>query len=243
MDSHITQKEEGRELLELLREQLYAPYPGERENAARRLATFGPLALEALADLEIKVRDPSNGVRDAARLALLKIQRQSAAAPRPKWKDRDRNKGLTAPAFLLEHYRSEIEAGTLTTAMLQVVDRQLYNAMRNRRRSQTVSYSRQQGRMRAEKPVSEEALADIRAALVDIKAQMSSIGGSNVLKTEIGTDISQIELETERPAPRKSALKIFLESLRDNLAKAAGAAATASIVIIGGILAKYFGLF
>jgi hypothetical protein len=68
--------------IDQLRKQLYASYPGDREKAARRLADLGPLALAALSDLETRTKDPSNGVRDAARAAIT-IMGQ-AASPTPK---------------------------------------------------------------------------------------------------------------------------------------------------------------
>jgi hypothetical protein len=87
-------------------------------------------------------------------------------------------------------------------------------------------------------------LNEIRATLVDIKAELPKLAVSNALKAEIGSDISQIEVEAERPTPRRRVVKIFLESLRDNLAKAAGAGGAAALVAaIGGLLTKYFGLW
>jgi hypothetical protein len=96
----------------------------------------------------------------------------------------------------------------------------------------------------AEEAVPDAALAEIRTILAEIKAQLPAITTSNALKAEIDTDITQIEVETERPSPRRQFVKIFLESLRDNLAKAAGAGAAAALVAtLGGILEKYFGVF
>lgn len=110
-----------------------------------------------------------------------------------------------------------------------------HDALRQRQRARRVS---------PDEALSDAALAEIRGALAEIKAQLPAIVTSNALKAEIDTDIKQIEVETERPAPRRQIVKIFLESLRDNLAKAAGAgAAAAAVATVGGILAKYFGLF
>lgn len=110
-----------------------------------------------------------------------------------------------------------------------------HDALRQRQRARRVS---------PDEALSDAALAEIRGALAEIKAQLPAIVTSNALKAEIDTDIKQIEVETGRPAPRRQFVKIFLESLRDNLAKAAGAgAAAAAVATIGGILAKYFGLF
>jgi hypothetical protein len=86
------------------------------------------------------------------------------------------------------------------------------------------------------------ALADIRAALADIKDKLPTITASNAVIAEINADILQIEVETERPNPRCSVVKTFLESLRDNLAKAAGAGVAGSLFLLGGLLAKYFGV-
>jgi hypothetical protein len=70
---------------------------------------------------------------------------------------------------------------------------------------------------------------------------------SNSAKAEIAADIDQIEIETDRPTPRRRFMKIYLESLRDNLAKAAGAATAAGAVtlvaLVGGLLVKHFGMF
>jgi hypothetical protein len=79
--------------------------------------------------------------------------------------------------------------------------------------------------------------------LETIKAQLPALTVSNTVKTEISADIVQIEVETDRPTPRPRFLKLYFESLRDNLAKAAGAGtATALIAAVGGLLAKYFGV-
>ena len=91
-----------------------------------------------------------------------------------------------------------------------------------------------------DEPLPNAALAEIRATLAEVKAQLPAIVTSNALKAEIDTDIKQIEGETERPAPRRQFVKIFLESLRDNLAKAAAAGLVAAV---GAILAKFFGVF
>ena len=49
-----------------------------------------------------------------------------------------------------------------------------------------------------------------------------------------------------RPVPRRRFLKLSLESLRDNLAKAVGTAAAggigALVTLLGEVLAKHFGL-
>jgi len=96
----------------------------------------------------------------------------------------------------------------------------------------------------ADEPVPEAALTEIREALAEIKAQLPAMATSNALKSEIHADIVQIEVETERPSPRRRFMAMYLESLRDNLAKAAGAGTVAALVTaVGGILAKYFGVF
>jgi hypothetical protein len=91
-----------------------------------------------------------------------------------------------------------------------------------------------------DEPLPDAALAEIRATLAEVKTQLPAIVTSNALKAEIDTDIKQIEVETERPAPRRQFVKIFLESLRDNMAKAAAAGLVAAV---GAILAKFFGVF
>ena len=97
----------------------------------------------------------------------------------------------------------------------------------------------------ADESISADALSEIRALLVKISAQLSTMRASNTVKTEISIDISQIETEVERPTPSRSLLKSFLERLQerlqDHLAKAVDAGVTAALGILGGILAKYFG--
>ena len=85
-----------------------------------------------------------------------------------------------------------------------------------------------------------EALVEIREAIADIKSQLPRVVTSNVVKAEIESDIIQINTELDRPTPRRKFLKTFLESLRDNLAKAAAASLVAGI---GAIIAKYFHVF
>jgi hypothetical protein len=94
----------------------------------------------------------------------------------------------------------------------------------------------------ADDGVPDTALSEIRAVLAGIKNQLPTITASNTVMVEINADISQIEVETERPNPRRSAVKTFLESLRDNLAKAAGAGVAGSLLLLGGLLAKHFGM-
>jgi hypothetical protein len=77
--------------------------------------------------------------------------------------------------------------------------------------------------------------------LAEIKDKLPTITASNAVIVEINADISQIEAETERPNPRRSIVITFLESLRDNLAEAAGAGVAGSLLLLGGLLAKYFG--
>lgn len=96
----------------------------------------------------------------------------------------------------------------------------------------------------ADEPIPATALIEIREALEAIKTRLPDISVSNAVKSEIYADISHIEIEAERPTPRPLLMKLYLESLRDNLAKAAGAGTAAALVAaVGGILAKYFGLF
>ncbi len=88
--------------------------------------------------------------------------------------------------------------------------------------------------------IPEAAFAEIRVVLQEIKTQLPAISVSNAVKSEIHADIAQIEAETERPTPRRRFIRTFLESLRDNLAKAA---ATVLVAAVGAILAKFFGVF
>lgn len=95
-------------------------------------------------------------------------------------------------------------------------------------------------------PMCAAALADIRAVVSKISAELPTLTLSNSEQVEIVADIKQIEAETERPVPRPRFIKLYLESLRDNLAKAAGAATAGGLVtlaaLVGGLLAKHFGL-
>jgi hypothetical protein len=91
--------------------------------------------------------------------------------------------------------------------------------------------------------ISEAALEEIRKAIIEIKSQLPTVTATNVVKAEIESDIVQITTEVERPTPRRKTIKVFLESLRDNLAKAAGAGVPALIAAVGAILAKHFNLF
>jgi hypothetical protein len=92
----------------------------------------------------------------------------------------------------------------------------------------------------SEEPMSDPALIEIRDALAEIKSQLPAIATSNVIKAEIVSDIAQIDTELERPTPRRKFLKTFLESLRDNLAKAAAAGL---VGLVAAILAKSFHVF
>jgi hypothetical protein len=91
--------------------------------------------------------------------------------------------------------------------------------------------------------LSNEVLVAIRELLDNIKKELGGFTASNAAKSEVTADILQIEVESERPTPRRRFMKLYLESLRDNLAKAAGTGTIAAIATIGAILAKYFGVF
>ena len=56
------------------------------------------------------------------------------------------------------------------------------------------------------------ALAEIRAALAEIKDKLPTITASNTVMVEINADISQIEVEADRPNPRRSVLKRSLKA-------------------------------
>jgi hypothetical protein len=91
----------------------------------------------------------------------------------------------------------------------------------------------------ADEPIPDAALNEIRAALDEIKTKLPTFAVSNTVKTDIHVDIEHIEAEVERPTPRRHLVKVFLESLRDNLAVAA---ATGLGALVGTILARYFGV-
>lgn len=101
--------------------------------------------------------------------------------------------------------------------------------------------------MTSDAPMSEAALTEICEVVSTIKADLPALALSNSAKADITADISQIKIETERPTPRKRFMQLYLESLRDNLAKAAGAAAAGGLVtlaaLVTGLLAKHFGIF
>jgi hypothetical protein len=84
------------------------------------------------------------------------------------------------------------------------------------------------------------AIIEIRNTLSEIKSQLPTLALSNSAKADISPDINQIEVEAERPTPRRKFLKTFLESLRDNLAKAM---ATGLVATVAGLIAKYFHVF
>jgi hypothetical protein len=87
------------------------------------------------------------------------------------------------------------------------------------------------------------AIAEIREVVDRINAELPALALANSAQAEITADIAQIKVETDRPSPRRRFLVMYLESLRDNLAKAAGAGtATVLVGLVGGLLAKYFGL-
>lgn len=98
-----------------------------------------------------------------------------------------------------------------------------------------------------DEPLGEVAITEIRQVVGNIKTQLPTLTLTNSAKADIGADIAQIEAETERPTPRRRFMKLYLESLRDNLAKAAGAGTAAAIItlvaLVGGLLGKYFGVF
>lgn len=89
-------------------------------------------------------------------------------------------------------------------------------------------------------PVPPVAIDAIRSALSEIKVQLPTLNLSNSAKADISADVSQIEIEADRPSPRRKFLKTFLESLRDNLAKAM---ATGLVATVAGLIAKYFHVF
>jgi hypothetical protein len=93
-----------------------------------------------------------------------------------------------------------------------------------------------------EAPIPVAAMTEIRDVVGGLKAELPTLTLSNSERSEITADIVQIEAEADRPAPRRRFMKMYLESLRDNLAKAAGAATVTAVVALGAILAKYFGL-
>jgi hypothetical protein len=96
-------------------------------------------------------------------------------------------------------------------------------------------------------PMSDAALTEIREIISTIKSELPALTLSNSAKADITADINQIEVETERPTPRRRFMQLYLESLRDNLAKAAGAATAGGVValvaLVSGLLAKHFGIF
>lgn len=92
-----------------------------------------------------------------------------------------------------------------------------------------------------------EAIEDTREAIGKLKIDLPMLSLPNSVKAEIDSDIAQIEIEIERPAPRGDIIKLFLESAKDRLTEIAGEATAnglaALILLIGGVLAKHFGMF
>jgi hypothetical protein len=89
-------------------------------------------------------------------------------------------------------------------------------------------------------PLTDAARTEIRKVISTVMAELPALTLSNSAKADITADINQIEVEIERPSPRRKFLKTFLESLRDNLAKAM---ATGLVALVAGLIAKYFHLF
>jgi hypothetical protein len=96
-------------------------------------------------------------------------------------------------------------------------------------------------------PLTDAALAAVREVLSTIKDELPALTLSNSAQSEITADVRQIEIEADRPTPRGRFMKIYLESLRDNLAKAAGMATAGGAVtlvgLVGSLIAKHFGMF
>ncbi|MGN8097364.1 hypothetical protein [Methylobacterium sp. 22177] len=86
----------------------------------------------------------------------------------------------------------------------------------------------------------DELISDVRILISKIESSLPALDTSNSLRNDIVSDIDQTKIEIGREKPRKKIIKVFLESLRDNLAKAAGGAVVAAI---GALIAKYFGVF
>jgi hypothetical protein len=79
---------------------------------------------------------------------------------------------------------------------------------------------------------------DTRKVVSKIKAELPTLALSNSAKTDITADIDQIEVEIERPVPRVQFLKLFMVSLRDNLAKAAGAATAGGVMTLVALVSS-----
>lgn len=95
----------------------------------------------------------------------------------------------------------------------------------------------------AAQPVSDSAIEATREIVNKLKTELPSLALPNSTQAEVAADLAQIEIEIERPAPRGRFTKLFLESLRDNLAKATAAGVVALLGLVGGLLAKYFGAY
>jgi hypothetical protein len=88
--------------------------------------------------------------------------------------------------------------------------------------------------------MSDSALVEIREGIAEVRSQLPILVTSNAVRVDIESDLAQIDTGLERPTPRSKFLKTFLESLRDNLAKAA---ATGLVALVVGILAESFHMF
>jgi hypothetical protein len=173
------------------------------------------------------------------------------------WRERARQDKRTPFEWTRDHFGDK----PVDLATINIVDPQLYHALMRAisrkgqpswfkttlHREETIRPSKgaaavhKRSQMHADLP--EAAFDEIREALVDLRSQLSNAKISNAAKSEIESDVAQITIETERPSPRRSILKTFLESLRDNLVKIASGAVAAGIATLIGILAKYFGMF
>jgi len=92
-------------------------------------------------------------------------------------------------------------------------------------------------------PVSSDIVSSISTGVQEIRGLLPALAISNSVRAEIEADIVQLIAETDRPAPRRKFARLFLESLRDNLAKAAGAATAGGLIAgVGAIVAKLLGL-
>ena len=171
-------------------------------------------------------------------------------ARRPKWKERSRGDTATAAEFVLRHYADYISRGDLTSTLLKAEDPHLFTALLSYRRRtelpvglRSLFGATKRKRAKIVQVFTDEEIEDIRRALEIVRVNLASMQAANSVKADIDADLTIVKAEMDRPLPRPKFVKQFLESLRDNVAKASGAAATAGLVALGAILAKYFGLF
>ena len=90
--------------------------------------------------------------------------------------------------------------------------------------------------------VPQSVLGEISSAIEELRKHIDTLNASNASKAEISADLNQLGIEIDRPKPRRSFIKLFVESTRDNLAKAGGAGIAGAALLFGGAVARWLHL-